>query len=323
MAARLAGAFWHSTTLRIKDPKLSIPFYQEHFGMHLVDTLSFGSYTDYYLATPPAGTAVPTPGTPEAHASLFSVAEYQRLCLTHIHGTEADDTKYDSGNNEPKRGFGHIAFVTDDVYASCEILEAKGVGFKKRPDEGRMKGLAFALDPDSYWIEIIRRPEGTGVSGYTLNQTMIRVKDPVRTLEFYKNALGLVQMCKRDFSDFSLIFLACTQSLPAGFIAKADPEGAMDDTKRIPGAILELTHNHGTESDPAFSYHNGQTDPKGFSHLSFTVPDLTAAVASLGEIGVSVDTGSSTGYAVAADPDGYIVRFYPEGWTAPSAAGTV
>jgi hypothetical protein len=29
-------------------------------------------------------------------------------------------------------------------------MEARGVAFQKKPDEGRMKGLAFALDPDGY-----------------------------------------------------------------------------------------------------------------------------------------------------------------------------
>ena len=29
------------------------------------------------------------------------------------------------------------------------------VKFHKKPDEGRMKGLAFALDPDGYWLEIV------------------------------------------------------------------------------------------------------------------------------------------------------------------------
>jgi hypothetical protein len=30
-----------------------------------------------------------------------------------------------------------------------------------------MKGLAFALDPDGYWIEILKRSEGTDLKGYT------------------------------------------------------------------------------------------------------------------------------------------------------------
>lgn len=29
-----------------------------------------------------------------------------------------------------------------------------GVDFIKKPDDGRMKGLAFIKDPDGYWIEI-------------------------------------------------------------------------------------------------------------------------------------------------------------------------
>ena len=33
------------------------------------------------------------------------------------------------------RGFGHIAFNVDDVYATCAALEEAKVGFHKRPDE--------------------------------------------------------------------------------------------------------------------------------------------------------------------------------------------
>jgi lactoylglutathione lyase len=57
------------------------------------------------------------------------------------------------------------------VYAACAELETAGVLFRKRPDEGRMKGLAFVLDPDGYWIEIIRRSaESTIANKYNLAQ---------------------------------------------------------------------------------------------------------------------------------------------------------
>lgn len=36
--------------------------------------------------------------------------------------------------------------------------------------QGRMKGLAFALSPTGYWIEVINGE----VEGFTLAQTMIR-----------------------------------------------------------------------------------------------------------------------------------------------------
>lgn len=42
-----------------------------------------------------------------------------------------------------------------DVAAACARFEALGVDFVKRPDEGRMKGIAFIKDPDGYWIEIL------------------------------------------------------------------------------------------------------------------------------------------------------------------------
>ena len=85
-----------------------------------------------------------------------------------------------------------MAFNCDDVYASCAELEAKGVQFKKKPDEGRMKGLAFAYDPDGYWVEICSRGSQVGKikNTFNLSQTMLRIKDPKLTIPFYK-ALGM------------------------------------------------------------------------------------------------------------------------------------
>lgn len=45
----------------------------------------------------------------------------------------------------------------DDLDSACEYLEKNGVAFKKKPNEGTMPGLAFAYDPDNYWIEIIQK----------------------------------------------------------------------------------------------------------------------------------------------------------------------
>jgi lactoylglutathione lyase len=73
------------------------------------------------------------PGSTEAHQLLFNVA-YNYVELCHLHGTEKQaDFHYDSGNNEPKRGFGHLAYLTPDVYAACAKLEELGATFKKKP----------------------------------------------------------------------------------------------------------------------------------------------------------------------------------------------
>jgi len=74
------------------------------------------------------------------------------LELTYNYGSEEDDSqKYHPGNDGERDGFGHLGFNTDDVYEACDTLEKAGVTFKKKPEEGRMKGIAFAYDPDGYW----------------------------------------------------------------------------------------------------------------------------------------------------------------------------
>lgn len=62
--------------------------------------------------------------------------------------------RYHNGNDQDAdqlRGFGHIGFLVEDLDQACAFLEANGVVFKKRPQDGTMRGLAFAYDPDNYW----------------------------------------------------------------------------------------------------------------------------------------------------------------------------
>ncbi|SMC29740.1 lactoylglutathione lyase [Andreprevotia lacus DSM 23236] len=70
--------------------------------------------------------------------------------LTHNWDTE----KYDLGN-----GYGHIAIETDDIFATCEAVRAKGGRVTREP--GPMKHgttvIAFVEDPDGYKIEFIQK----------------------------------------------------------------------------------------------------------------------------------------------------------------------
>lgn len=75
--------------------------------------------------------------------------------LTHNYGTENQaDFSYHDGNSEP-RGFGHICFSVPSLKEAVAWFDENGVEFKKRPEEGTMKDIAFIKDPDGYWIEII------------------------------------------------------------------------------------------------------------------------------------------------------------------------
>lgn len=313
---------WQQTMIRIKDPKKSLPFYEEVLGFRRLHEYHFDSFSLYFLLTPRPGEEadkLPQPGTKESEAYLWSMPGTV-LELTWNHGTEAQaDFKYNNGNVEPNRGFGHIAIACNDVYEACAKFEQAGVEFQKKPDEGRMKGLAFLKDPDGYWVEVVRRDASAFGPSYPYNlaQTMIRVKDPQKSLGFYRDLLGMHLVAKRTFSDFSLFFLA--QRAPEGGPFDPESQEAYEALKRMHDPVLELTHNHGTESDPAFSYHNGNTEPRGFGHTGFLCDDLEGACKHLEEAGVRFQKrpqdGSMRGLAFALDPDGYWVELVGRGLT--------
>lgn len=81
------------------------------------------------------------------------------------------------------------------------------------------------------------------------------------------------------------------------------------DILALPSGIVELTHNHGTESDPNFAgYHSGNKDPRGFGHIAITVPNVEEACARLEKLGVpfqkKLTDGRMRHIAFALDPDG-------------------
>jgi len=152
--------------LRIKDVDASVKFYTENFGFTLLRKSDFPqwNFSLVFLAVLPEGMVWPDPTSDEALENLWKF-EGVTLELTHNHGTENDaDFKVNNGNEEPHRGFGHIAVMTKNLESDCVSLEENGVKFRKRPHEGMMKTLAFCLDPDGYWIEIISRDQDSPVN---------------------------------------------------------------------------------------------------------------------------------------------------------------
>ena len=61
---------------------------------------------------------------------------------------------------------------------------------------------------------------------------------------------------------------------------------ATEFVKQLWQPVLGLIHNHGTESDPAFKYHNGNDSPQGFGHIGMLCNDLEKACEELEAAGV-------------------------------------
>ena len=119
----------------------------------------------------------------------------------------------------------------------------------------------------------------TATAQFVFNHTMLRVKD--------------------------ILALVDPAQIPA------DDAARHQWMKSIPG-VLELTHNHGTENDPEFAYHNGNSDPRGFGHICISVPDVVAACARFEALDVPFQKRLADGrmnhLAFIKDPDGYWVE---------------
>ena len=147
--------------------------------------------------------------------------------------------------------------------------------------------------------------------GFVFNQTMLRIADPVRSLDFYTRVMGMTLLKKLDFPDmeFTLYFLTHGEDFS---------DISEDDTRRTAQtfgrpAMLELTHNWGDTAGET-TYHNGNSDPRGFGHIGFHVPDLEAACERFESLGVAfqkrLSDGKMNNIAFIKDPDGYWIEIF-------------
>ena len=120
------------TMIRVHDEGRSVDFYRRAFGLEIADRFPFDGFTLVYLRNATSG---------------FEV----ELTINH------DRTKpYDLGD-----GYGHIAFVVDDLEAEHARFESEALAptpIKEFHREGAlMAKFFFVQDPDGYKIEVLQR----------------------------------------------------------------------------------------------------------------------------------------------------------------------
>jgi lactoylglutathione lyase len=116
--------------------------------------------------------------------------------------------------------------------------------------------------------------------------TMVRVTDLDASLRFYRDALGLEELSRKDYPQgrFTLVFLA----------APGDP-----------AAQIELTYNW----DPEV-----YTGGRNFGHVAYAVPDIYAACARLQAHGVTINRPPRDGrMAFVRSPDGISIELLQDG----------
>ncbi|MEM9044814.1 MAG: lactoylglutathione lyase [Pseudomonadota bacterium] len=122
------------TMVRVKDIEASKKFYCDLLGLEEIRRYDSeaGKFTLVFLAPP---------GQHDAPVEL-----------TYNWGS---DEEYDEGRN-----FGHLAYEVDNVYETCEKLQAAGVTINRPPREGRM---AFVRSPDGISVELLQKGENLPV----------------------------------------------------------------------------------------------------------------------------------------------------------------
>jgi len=147
--------------------------------------------------------------------------------------------------------------------------------------------------------------------GYILQQTMLRIKDPKASLDFYSRVLGMRLLKTFDFPEwkFTIYFM--------GYVNEEEipqEEGERKKWLFQQPATLELTYNYGTEKDENFKYHNGNVEPRGYGHIGINTPDVNKACERLEQLGVKfskrLTDGNMKNLAFIEDPDGYKIEIF-------------
>jgi lactoylglutathione lyase len=118
--------------------------------------------------------------------------------------------------------------------------------------------------------------------------TMLRVKDLDRSLDFFVNKLGLVEVKRNEYpaGKFTLVFLAT---------APGEPE-------------IELTYNWGTEDEAEYTF------GRNFGHLAFRVENIYETCSRLMEAGVVINRPPRDGHmAFVKSPDNQSIELLQAG----------
>lgn len=129
--------------------------------------------------------------------------------------------------------------------------------------------------------------------------TMIRVGDLDRSLDFFCNKLGLVEVSRmsNEKGRYTLVYLAAPHDLPDARSAKAP--------------LIELTYNWDE---------NEYSGGRNFGHLAFAVDDIYETCARLLAAGVTINRPPRDGHmAFVRSPDEISIELLQKGHPLPPA----
>ncbi|WP_404384965.1 lactoylglutathione lyase [Caenispirillum salinarum] len=136
--------------------------------------------------------------------------------------------------------------------------------------------------------------------------TMVRVSDLDKSLDFYCDKLGMVEVTRKESEQgrFTLVFLAAPQDLQEADRETAKGEAAASAVS-FNTPMIELTYNWDPEE---------YTGGRNFGHLAFRVDDIYATCQTLRNGGVTINRPPRDGrMAFVRSPDGISIELLQKG----------
>lgn len=123
------------TMVRVKDLENSLDFYCNVLGLKEVSRYDNdkGEFTLIFLCAP----------------DDYERAKDEKTPMLELTYNWSSEEKYTDGRN-----FGHLAFLVDNIYATCEKIMRAGVTVNRPPRDGHM---AFLKSPDGISIELLQK----------------------------------------------------------------------------------------------------------------------------------------------------------------------
>ena len=118
--------------VRVRDEERSVDFYRRAFGLEIAQRVDFPDFTLIYMREPAGGFEVELTVNKD-RAQPYSLGD----------------------------GYGHLAFVVDDLEAERTRMTAQGLApkdIKQMNHDGKPFGKFFFIeDPDGYKIEVLQK----------------------------------------------------------------------------------------------------------------------------------------------------------------------
>jgi len=252
-----------SLQLKTQNPAQAVAFYTTILGLTLQEKFENSTGTVYILQFPEGN----------AHLELWY---------------NPTNTTTESYQQDAQDNYWKYSVFVEDIQQAHRFFKNKGISSNEPYQFGDIGYLMHTKDQESYQIEFIQKsfqqntptdasePKFSDTTGpLSLGLLTLRTKDPVKSIQFYEQFLGLkllVRMYVERGSGFTLYFLGRKDLTPPS--ADIDALENREWLYHQKEAFIELQYYWGSEHQADFSLQANHAKQAGLKQIKFASENL-------------------------------------------------